>query len=70
MSSIIPNHAHCAICGRAVPYGDKTCSKDCETKHDDLQKRRKRAMWTMYGLMTLAFVVLVMSATSPGMFTP
>lgn len=67
MALQIPDHAHCGICGRAVPFGDKTCSKDCEKKYDDLQRRRKRAMWTMYGLMAVAFLVLVLSVTNPGL---
>jgi len=63
----IPDHAHCGICGRAVAFGDKTCSKECQAKLDDLTKRRKRAMFMMYGLMGLAFVVLVLSVTNPGL---
>lgn len=66
----IANHAHCQICQRAIAYGDKTCSADCEKKYDDLQRRRKRAVWTMYGLMALAFLVLVMSMMNPGLFSP
>lgn len=63
----IPDHAHCTICGRAIPFGDKTCSKECEGKLADLTRRRKRAMWTMYGLMGLAFLVLVLSVTNPSL---
>ncbi|HVM46317.1 MAG TPA: DUF2116 family Zn-ribbon domain-containing protein [Candidatus Thermoplasmatota archaeon] len=66
----IPNHSHCGICQRAVPYGDKTCSDDCEKKYQDLQRRRKRAVWTMYGLMALAFLVLVLSVYQPGLLSP
>lgn len=66
MPAQIPDHAHCSICGRAVAFGDKTCSKECAGKLEDLQRRRKRAMWTMYGLMALAFLVLVLSVTNPG----
>jgi predicted nucleic acid-binding Zn ribbon protein len=64
----IPDHAHCAICGRAVTFGDKTCSKECEAKFTDLQRRRKRAMYMMYGLMAVAFLVLVLSVYNPSMF--
>lgn len=67
MAIQIPNHAHCGICGKAVPYGDKTCGKDCQAKLDDLNKRRKRTMYMMYGLMGLAFVVLTMSLLKPGL---
>lgn len=64
----IPNHSHCVICQRAVPYGDKTCSADCETKLEELNKKRKRSMYTMYGLMAVAILVLVLSYT--GIFAP
>lgn len=64
----IPDHAHCTICGKAISADDKTCGKEHQAKFDDLQKRRKRAVWLMYGLMALAFGVLVLSVTNPGMF--
>ena len=70
MALQIPNHAHCSICGKAIAYGDKTCSGDCETKFEDLQRRRKRAVRTMYGLMALAFVVLMLSVWKPNLFSP
>lgn len=57
----IPNHSHCVICSRAVPFGDKTCSKECEEQYAELQKKRKRTMWIMYGLMGVAMLVLVLS---------
>jgi predicted nucleic acid-binding Zn ribbon protein len=63
MTLQIPNHGHCAICQKAVPYGDKTCSDKCETDLDDLNKRRKKSMYMMYALMALAFVVLLLSYT-------
>lgn len=63
MAVQIPNHSHCAICSRAVPFGDKTCGKDCEESYAELQKRRKRSMFTMYALMGLAILVLLLSYT-------
>lgn len=68
MAIQIPNHSHCVICSKAVAFGDKTCSSECEAQYADLQKRRKRTMWTMYGLMGLAFLVLVMSMMNPTLF--
>lgn len=68
MALQIPNHSHCAICSKAVPFGDKTCGKDCQAKYDDLQKRRRRTQLMMYGLMALAFVVLLLSLTNPSLF--
>ena len=66
MSLQIPNHSHCVICQRAVPFGDKTCSAECAASFEELTKKRKRSMYTMYGLMALAILVLLLSYT--GMF--
>ena len=62
----IPNHSHCVICSRAVPFGEKTCSEKCQADVDELNKKRKKSMYTMYALMALAFLVLALSYT--GMF--
>jgi predicted nucleic acid-binding Zn ribbon protein len=59
----IPNHSHCVICSRAVPFGDKTCSEKCQADVDELNKKRKKSMYTMYALMALAFLVLALSYT-------
>ncbi len=63
MTVQIPNHSHCVICTRAVAFGDKTCSPECEAKMDELTKKRKRSMLVMYGLMAVAILVLVLSYT-------
>ena len=55
----IPNHAHCAICTRAIAFGDKTCSDDCQKKYDDLQKRRKRTVYVMYGLAAATLLYML-----------
>jgi len=57
----IPNHSHCVICSKAVPFENKTCSDKCQADMDELNKRRKRSMYTMYGLMAVAFLVLMLS---------
>ncbi len=55
----IPNHSHCLVCQRAVPYDDKTCSKECQTKLDEQQSKRKRQLYMLYGLMAIAFAVAI-----------
>ena len=62
MAIQIPNHSHCVICSRAVAFGDKTCSDKCETQHQELQKRRKRSMILLYGLMALSVLLLLMGS--------
>jgi predicted nucleic acid-binding Zn ribbon protein len=55
----IPNHSHCLVCSKAVPFGDKTCSKKCEQEQEEQQKNRKKQMLVLYGLMAIAFAVAV-----------
>lgn len=63
----IPNHAHCTICARAIAFGDKTCSKECAAKWEDLQGRRKRTMYLMYVLLALGFGVMMLTYVAPGL---
>jgi len=63
MMPTIPNHAHCWICGKAIQPDEKTCSKECQTKVDLQQKKRKQLMWVMYGAMGLFFIMLLLQLT-------
>jgi predicted nucleic acid-binding Zn ribbon protein len=58
----IPNHGHCWICGRAVPFGEHLCSPECEAKHAENQRKRRLWMWLLYGAMALAIGVIVYNA--------
>jgi predicted nucleic acid-binding Zn ribbon protein len=72
----IPNHGHCAICGKAIAFVPttstdaeaRTCSKECKGAFEERRKKAKRNVWTLYGLMALAFLVLVLSLTNPSLF--
>lgn len=55
----IVQHGHCHNCGRAVKYGQKTCSEACQQAFEQAQKSRKRNMWIMYALFIVIFVFLV-----------
>jgi len=76
MAIQLPNHSHCAICGKAIAFApatskdaeERTCSKECAGKFEERAKKVKRNLYTMYGLMALAFLVLVLSMTNPSMF--
>jgi predicted nucleic acid-binding Zn ribbon protein len=35
-------HAHCVVCGSAMPEGEKTCSPECAKHYQDEVKRYKR----------------------------
>ncbi len=55
----VPNHAHCVICRRAVPYGDQVCGQECQDQLDDDNTRRKRMMYFTYGLLGVGFLLLI-----------
>lgn len=57
----IPQHAHCWICGKAMAYGPKTCSPECQARFDETQKKRKTMMWVMYGAMAVAVGFLLLN---------
>ncbi|MFA5862181.1 MAG: DUF2116 family Zn-ribbon domain-containing protein [Candidatus Thermoplasmatota archaeon] len=71
MADLIPNHMHCSTCNKAIPYvdpkradtSDRTCSPEHKMDLDELNKKRKRSMYTMYALMGLAVLVLILSSS-------
>ncbi len=56
----IPQHAHCQICGKAIPYGEVVCSDECREKYDQLVKKRKMYLYVMYGALALLIVMFVL----------
>jgi predicted nucleic acid-binding Zn ribbon protein len=68
MALQIPDHAHCYTCGRAVAVGDKTCSKECDRKYGERQRRSKRLITMMYVGMAIALAVFALSYVRPGLF--
>ena len=55
----VPPHAHCAICGTPVEVGQKRCgSADCEAKHAEAQRVKKRSVWMLVGVL---FLVMFLS---------
>jgi len=62
----IPNHSHCTICSKAITFGDKTCSTTCQAQLDDLDKRRKRTMFMLYGMMAVLIGITILG--SQGLF--
>lgn len=55
----VPNHGHCVICNKAVPYGDETCSAECDQELEEQEKKRKRMKYITYGF--IAFGVLLIA---------
>ena len=72
----IPNHGHCAICGKATPFApitsknpeERTCSKACAEGFVERQRKLRKSQLTMYALMALAFLVLILSIVNPQVF--
>ncbi|MEA2054305.1 MAG: DUF2116 family Zn-ribbon domain-containing protein [Candidatus Thermoplasmatota archaeon] len=56
----VPQHAHCQICGKAVPYGEIVCSDACREKYDSIVKKRKMYMYFMYIALALLIVMFVL----------
>lgn len=55
----VPEHAHCEICGKPVPVGDRRCgSAECEEKFQAALRAKKRGMYMFVGLI---FVLLLLS---------
>jgi len=56
----IPQHAHCQICGKAIPYGEIVCSDECREKYEALVKKRKMYIYIMYGALALLLLMFVL----------
>ena len=56
----IPQHSHCQICGKAIPYGETVCSDECREKYDTLVKKRKMYLYMMYAALALLLFMFVL----------
>ena len=56
----IPQHSHCQICGKAIPYGETVCSDECREKYDQLVKKRKMYIYLMCGALALLLFMFVL----------
>lgn len=50
-------HQHCEICGKVVGVGERWCSSECETKHAEAQRYKKRQMWILLALIVGILIV-------------
>lgn len=55
----VPNHAHCAQCGKAIPPEERTCGAECADELEAENTKRKRMMYFTYGLLAVGFLLLV-----------
>ncbi len=52
----IPQHRHCAKCGKAHLGEGRFCSEECQSTSDDTLKKKKRQLLLLYGI-TLAILI-------------
>ncbi len=53
----ITDHKHCEICGKVVDPADRWCSPECQEKHDDVQKQKKRSAILLVAIIVIAIVL-------------
>lgn len=53
----VGQHAHCHICGKAIPVDETLCSEECKQKFQAMLRKRKLLVYIMY---ILIFVILIM----------
>ena len=51
-------HKHCPVCGRAMSADKKTCSDDCEVRHEAIIREKKRTMYMFYAVAIFIVVLL------------
>ncbi|MCK4996599.1 MAG: DUF2116 family Zn-ribbon domain-containing protein, partial [Thermoplasmatales archaeon] len=56
----VPQHAHCQMCGKSIPYGETLCSKECKQKYHNVLRRRKLIVYLMYGMLAALIVFFVL----------
>ena len=61
MAEKIQQHAHCQMCGKAIPVKELLCSEDCKEKYQNLLKKRRKTIYLLYGMILIFFVVILAS---------
>ena len=59
MAQAVPQHQHCNMCGKSIPFGETLCSEECKQKFQTLVKRRKLVMYLLYGMIAAFIVVYI-----------
>jgi len=59
MAEIVPQHAHCLMCGKSTPVGETLCSEQCKQKYNTMLRRRKLIVYLMYGMLVAVIVIFV-----------
>jgi len=59
MAETVPQHAHCLMCGKSIPYGETICSEDCKQRYQTVLRRRKLMVYLMYGVLAALLIIFV-----------
>jgi predicted nucleic acid-binding Zn ribbon protein len=57
----IAQHAHCQICGKAIPISETLCSEECKQKYRVMLKKRKTIVYVMYALIFFIIAMYLIS---------
>ena len=60
MAESVPQHAHCQMCGKSIPYGETLCSEECKQRYQNLLRRRKLIVYLMYGMLAALIIFFVL----------
>ncbi len=52
----IPQHSHCAKCGKAFVGEDRFCSDACRQESTNTMKKRKRQLIMLYAVLMIVLV--------------
>ena len=63
MAGSVPQHAHCHMCSKSIPYGETLCSEECKQIFRSVLRRRRLLLYLMYGLLAAVIVVIVVGGT-------
>ncbi len=62
----VGQHAHCHICGKAIPISETLCSEECKGKYQAMLKKRKILTYIMYASILFVLALLLASSYSGG----
>lgn len=56
----IAQHAHCQICGKAIPVDESHCSEECKQRYQKMMKNRRFYLYIMYGLIAVVIIMFIL----------
>jgi|UPI0003816F11 predicted nucleic acid-binding Zn ribbon protein len=57
----IPQHSHCAQCGKAYIGEGRFCSEECSGSHGVNMKKRKRQLMLLYAVSLVVLVIAIIA---------